>query len=149
VNANNPYYAIESGILYNKAKTEIVVVPQKITGAIIIPDSVTSIGNSVFFNCTGLTSITISDRAASIGDNAFLQCTGLTSITIPNSVTSIGERAFYGCTKLTSVTFEGAITSDNFNSTTPFPGDLRNKYFAGGAGIYTRASGGEVWTKQP
>ena len=41
-----------------------------------------------------------------IGDSAFYNCTGLTSVTIPDSVTSIGQYAFYGCTGLTSVTFE-------------------------------------------
>ena len=52
-------------------------------GAIIIPDSVTS-----------------------IGDNAFAWCTGLTSVTIPNSVTSIGDEAFSGCSGLTSLKVE-------------------------------------------
>ncbi len=39
----------------------------------------------------------------SIGDSAFLGCSGLTGITIPNSVTSIGESAFYGCDRLIEV----------------------------------------------
>ena len=42
----------------------------------------------------------------SIGESAFDSCTGLTSVTIPNSVTSIGESAFYGCSGLTSITCE-------------------------------------------
>ncbi|MGN0547510.1 MAG: leucine-rich repeat domain-containing protein [Acutalibacteraceae bacterium] len=66
---------------------------------------VTSIGNSAFSDCKGLTSIIIPDSVTSIGDSAFYRCTGLTSITIPDSVTSIGDGAFYGCTGLTSVTF--------------------------------------------
>jgi len=37
----------------------------------------------------------------SIGDSAFYYCTNLTSITIPNSVTSIGEYVFYGCSNVT------------------------------------------------
>ena len=39
----------------------------------------------------------------SIGDSAFRGCSGLTSVTIPNGVTSIGEKAFEGCSGLTSV----------------------------------------------
>ena len=39
----------------------------------------------------------------SIGDSAFLGCSGLTSITIGNSVTSIGNSAFWGCYKLVEV----------------------------------------------
>ena len=66
-------------------------------GELIIPDGVTSIGSSAFYNCTGLTSITIPDSVTSIGSSAFYNCTGLTSITIPDSVTSIGSSAFSGC----------------------------------------------------
>ena len=64
---------------------------------LVIPDSVTSIGNYAFSGCTGLTSITIPDSVTSIGNYAFSGCTGLTSITIPDSVTSIGSLAFDSC----------------------------------------------------
>ena len=63
--------------------------------SVTIPDSVTSIGDDVFYGCTGLTSITIPDSVTNIGDLAFYNCTSLTSITIPDSVTSIGDNAFY------------------------------------------------------
>ena len=76
-----------------------------------IPDSVTSIGDFAFCDCTGLTSVTIGNSVTSIGNYAFYKCTGLTSITIPNSVTSIGNYAFYGCTGLTSVTIGNSVTS--------------------------------------
>ncbi len=79
--------------------------------SITIPDSVTSIGDSAFDSCTGLTSITIPDSVTSIGDSAFDSCTGLTSITIPDSVTSIGNWAFEGCTGLTSITIPDSVTS--------------------------------------
>ena len=71
--------------------------------SITIPNSVTSILVGAFYDCSGLTSITIPNSVISIGDFAFKGCSGLTFITIPNSVTSIGERAFYGCTDLTQV----------------------------------------------
>ena len=45
---------------------------------IIIPDCVTSIGNSAFYNCTSLTSVTIPNSVTSIGNYAFSGCTGLT-----------------------------------------------------------------------
>ena len=76
----------------------------KIEGELIIPDGVTSIGNSAFRGCSGLTSITIPDSVTSIGNSAFSGCSGLTSITIPDSVTRIGESAFYGCSSLESIT---------------------------------------------
>ena len=69
----------------------------------IIPNSVTSIGNSAFRSCSSLSSVTIPNSVTSIGDYAFRACSGLTSITIPNSVTSIGFSAFSVCSSLTSV----------------------------------------------
>ena len=93
-----------------------------------------------------------------IGDWAFDSCTSLTSVTIPNSVIGIGTGAFDGCTSLTSVTFANGsnISSASFYNDAfgliglgGYIGDLRDKYLAagGGAGTYTRASGGTVWTK--
>ena len=79
--------------------------------SIVIPNSVTSIGHTAFRDCTGLTSITIPNSVTSIGDYAFRDCRGLTSITIPNSVTSIGSYAFGDCRGLTSVTIGNSVTS--------------------------------------
>ncbi len=64
---------------------------------ILIPNTVTSIGNGAFDNCSSLTSVTIGDSVTSIGEEAFYGCSSLASITIPNSVTSIGDSAFSGC----------------------------------------------------
>ncbi|MCQ2288126.1 MAG: leucine-rich repeat protein [Muribaculaceae bacterium] len=71
-----------------------------------IPNSVTSIGDRAFRDCSALTSINIPNSVSSIGEYAFYECTGLTSVTIPNSVTTIGEYAFNGCTGLTNVIVE-------------------------------------------
>ena len=55
-------------------------------------------------NCVG--SVVIPASVTSIGDNAFWGATSLTSITIPAGVTNIGGRAFWGTTSLTSVTVQ-------------------------------------------
>ena len=79
--------------------------------SIEIPNSVTSIENYAFYGCSSLTNITIPNSVTSIGGGAFEGCTGLTSITIPNSVTSIGSGAFRDCTGLTSITIPDGVTS--------------------------------------
>ena len=77
----------------------------------IIPNSVTSIGNSAFRDCSGLSSLTIPNSVTSIGDYAFYNCSCLTSLTIPNSVMSIGKDAFWQCSGLTSVIIGNSVTS--------------------------------------
>ena len=111
VDAANPKYSSESGILYSKDKTKLITCPRGKKGEIVIPNSVTSIASSAFSGCSGLTSVTIPNSVTSIGSSAFNGCSGLTSVTIPNSVTSIGSSAFSGCSRLTSVTIGNSVTT--------------------------------------
>jgi hypothetical protein len=50
--------------------------------------------------------LVIPNSVTSIGERAFAYCDGLTSVTIPNSVTSIGKEAFCDCDGLTSIVVE-------------------------------------------
>ena len=78
---------------------------------VIVPSSVTSIGDNAFHSCTGLTSIDLPDGLTSIGNNAFYSCTGLTSIDLPDGLTRIGNGAFATCTGLTSIDLPDGLTS--------------------------------------
>jgi len=79
-------------------------------GVIKFKTDVTSIGDSAFSRCYGLTSVTIGNSVTSIGNTAFFGCTGLISVTIPDSVTIIGNGAFNGCNSLTSVEIPDSVT---------------------------------------
>ncbi len=70
--------------------------------SVTLPEGLTSIGDEAFYDCSGLTSVTLPEGLTSIGDEAFAYCDGLTSVTLPQGLTSIGEAAFYGCSGLTS-----------------------------------------------
>ncbi len=78
---------------------------------LVIPNSVTSIGDWTFYGCSGLTSVTIPNNVTSIGSWAFHSCSGLTSVTIPNNVKSIKGNAFYGCSGMKSITIGNSVTS--------------------------------------
>ena len=80
-------------------------------GDVVIPDSVTSIGDLAFCGCSSLASIVIPKGVKSIGAEAFEYCKSLTSIVIPESVTSIGDWAFNCCSSLTSVVIPEGVTS--------------------------------------
>ena len=79
--------------------------------SISIPDSVTSIGNGAFYDCTYLKEINIPDGVTSIGIGAFYYCNYLKEINIPDGVTSIGRDAFLGCSDLSSITIPSSVTS--------------------------------------
>ena len=79
---------------YNNDGTSVTVTRGgDYTGDIIIPENVTYNDNTY--------------SVTSIGNSAFSYCNGLTSVTIPNSVTSINYWAFDGCSGLTSIVVDG------------------------------------------
>ena len=114
-------------ILSSKSEDTIVrkiVIPNSITSigdyalnrskaliSINIPNGVTSIGNGAFESCNSLKSVKLPDSITSITNNAFAGCSSLASINIPNGVTSIGENAFESCTSLTSINIPNSVTS--------------------------------------
>ena len=79
--------------------------------SLVIPDSVTNIGDYAFSGCRSLTDIVIPDSVTRIGDGAFRGCKSLTDIVIPNSVTSIGDNAFEYCFSLSNLVIPDGVTS--------------------------------------
>ena len=112
VSDGNKFYSTIGGVLFDKKAETIICYPAgKTESEYTIPESVTSIDNSAFYDCNSLTSIVIPDSVSSIGDFAFSGCSNLTSIVIPNSVTSIGDNAFDYCSSLTTIVIPNSVTS--------------------------------------
>ena len=78
------------------------------------PDSNPLYGRHLYLNGQEVKELVIPNSVTSIGDYAFNNCTSLTNITIPNSVTSIGESAFAWCNSLVSVTVDNE--NNNYSS---------------------------------
>ena len=108
---------IPSSVIYNGTTYSVTTIGGSAFYAcsglttVTIPNSVTSIGNGAFRGCTGLTSVNIPNSVTTIGVSVFMGCRGLTSIDIPNSVTFIGDEAFFGCSGLTSITISNSVTT--------------------------------------
>ena len=98
VGYNNENYCSENGILFNKDKTKLILYPCGSNAtSYVIPNTVTTIGNSAFHGAANLTSITIPNSVTSIGNNAFEGCLSLGAITLPESLVSIDYAAFSMC----------------------------------------------------
>ena len=123
----------EWGVEYSKDGRKLLRVSRKLSGAysvkkgtriicdsafyfcflleIVIPSSVTSIGDWAFSSCDSLSKIVIPSSVTSIGKGAFSYCDSLLEIVIPSSVTSIGDSAFYGCYSLSEIVIPSSVAS--------------------------------------
>lgn len=81
--------------------------------SIVIPDSVTWIGEYAFEGSPYLTSVTLPNSITYIPRSAFNCCYSLKSIVIPSSVKWIDEYAFDYCESLTSVTLQEGLRTHN------------------------------------
>ena len=126
VSPDHPVFAVENKALINKQNMKLVrFLGPDITGtyeiaqgirtigegafefgrmsSVIIPDSVTSVGDEAFCFCKELKTLTFPDSVTSVGREAFYRCFDLESVVIPDSVTEIGDDVFECCSSLTSI----------------------------------------------
>ena len=77
---------------------------------VIIPETVTSFGSSLFYNCTKLKHAVLPKGITEIYDSMFRGCESLQSIDIPEGVTRFGDFAFDGCSSLASIILPAGVT---------------------------------------
>ena len=85
--------------------------PNSAVTSVTIPDSITSIPDAAFVNCSNLTNISIPNSVTYIGFSAFSSCTSLKSITLPSSLSTISEALFFGCSQLTTIHIPDSVSS--------------------------------------
>lgn len=113
---------------YTGSETGRLVIPSEIAGyavttlgfaalntslfsEVTIPDSITTIGESAFQQCSALLSLHIPNSVTSIGDNAFLNCSSIETIAFGTGLTEIGFSVFNNCSSLTALDLPSGITS--------------------------------------
>lgn len=94
----------------NSAYKGDIVIPATVTEG-SVEYKVTKIGNSAFYYCYGVTSISLPEGITEIGESAFEVCVSITSLTLPESVTTIGNGAFGYCNSLTSLFIPKNVSS--------------------------------------
>ena len=103
-------FITELDLRYNLKLKSISCQSSQLT-TVLLPNTLTSIGPSAFYNCSNLTEIHLPASLTSIGDRAFRYCDNLTEINFPDNLTSIGEYAFNECFSLTEINFPASLTS--------------------------------------
>ena len=128
VSENNPNYASENNLLLNKTKT--TVMRGRNIQNVIIPNTVTSIGEAAFIGCTAIENLVIPNSVTTIGIDAFDSCTSLQHVKIPNSITTISSGAFCGCSNLISVEIPDSVTTIG-NEAFRFCENMQTIYYTG------------------
>ena len=112
VDQDNQTYSSVSGVLYNKAQTELIRYPHKKRGNnYTVLASTEKIGENAFSDCDELTSITIPDTVKTLGENSFYDCDKLSSVSLGSSLKKIGRYAFGYCDELESIVFPEKLTT--------------------------------------
>ena len=77
---------------------------------VVIPETVSSFGSSIFYDCTKLKNAVLPKGITEIYDSMFRGCESLQSIDIPEGVTRFGDFAFDGCSSLASIILPAGVT---------------------------------------
>lgn len=86
------------------------------TETINIPNSVSSIDDYEFYNCSFIKEINIGDGVQTISENAFNNCSSLKTVDLGNNVTSIKQNAFSYCSSLEYLLIPTSVVSIQKNA---------------------------------
>ena len=101
----------EWGVKYSKDGRKLLGVPETLSGSYSVKKGTRIICNHAFWHCNSLSDIVIPSSVTSIGDRAFHWCLSLSDFVIPASVTSIGDWAFEHCRSLSEIVIPASVTS--------------------------------------
>ena len=154
ISESNTSFCSIDGIVYDKEVKKIIYCPtekevnnfvvpstiitindrvfynRKLTGSLTLPDGLVSIGNSAFYNTQISGTLVIPDSVTNIGGEAFSGCSNLTGLNMGSGITTIGNQAFFRCSSMTGSLDLGNNLSHIMSNT--FNGTNFNKVVVGG-----------------
>lgn len=110
VDAHNPVFHSQGGVLFDRIKAELVQFPAGRAGSYSAPEGTVSILGRAFSGCARLTGLILPESVSAIGCYAFADSAGLQSITLPGALQSINEGALSGCTNLREVRIPASVS---------------------------------------
>ena len=120
----NEAFVDEWGVKYSKDGRKLLGVPETLSGSYSVKEGTRIICNHAFWHCNSLSDIVIPSSVTSIGDRAFHWCLSLSDFVIPASVTSIGDRAFEDCSSLKYISIPKSVIGLNGNPFAEWNGKL-------------------------
>ena len=115
----------EFSVKYSKDGRKLLKVPQKLKGTYAIKEGTKIICDRAFEDCKSLRSLVIPNSVTSIGESAFSFCSSLKSIVLPDGVTSIGNGAFAYCGSLKNLVLPESVVSIKGNLFCKWNGEVK------------------------
>ena len=135
VDASNPSYKSEGGVLYSKDGTALIKYPPSKGDAsftvpdgvrvieecafmdsialkeAILPNSVTAVNTAAFMRCSRLERVNIPFKVTSIETMLFCDCPNIRTIDLPDRIKYIDSNAFSGCSALSEINIPQSVTA--------------------------------------
>ena len=112
-----PFYSTSSNITSFTFGDSVQTIPAYLCkymsklDTVVLPPSVSSLGQCAFMYCTSLKSINLPVTQKTLPVSFFEGCTALETIELPATLTTINSDAFYGCSNLSNVNLHEGITT--------------------------------------
>ena len=120
VESGNSNYLSDAGALYNAAGTELLFIPVKYPGALVVREGVTALDSALFEGRTGINALTVPASVTAVSEGVLSPLTALVSLTVPTVGATGAFCTWFGVDAaavpgtLTSVTVTGAVEAIDF-----------------------------------
>ena len=148
VDAGNPAYVSQDGVLFSRDMKTFVRYPERRTkGSYVVPDGIVNVSDLAFYSCE-LTSVSLPEGVRDIKNGTFRLCQMLESVVVPSTVERFGADSFLGCVELdemlllqedgATLSIDGSETFQNVSDSVRFYA-RQGSIFSGSAADFVNA----------